>query len=136
MLLQLSNPQNQDLTDLCSEIITKLSIRAKEKTWYTPGLTLIWDNYLSELYEHAHVIPTVTQIFEGYFNNLIYEQQDSDYIIRVDPTAKLPGVNATIQELANIINYGTLDMPSYPLFDKLFDAEAEELTDEQEQEND
>ena len=133
MLLLLSNPQNQDLTDLCGEIITKLSIRAKEKTWYTPGLTLVWNTYLSTLYKPAIVTPTVSQIFEGYFNNLIYEQQGNDYIIRVDPTAKLPGVDATIQDLANIINYGTLDMPSYPIFDKLFNAEAEDITSEQEE---
>ena len=134
MLLLLSNPQNQDLTDLCSEIVTKLSIRAKENIWYTPGLTFLWDSYLKELYEPAQVKPTVVQIFEAYFNNLIYEQQGTDYIIRVDPNAKIQGVEATIQELANIINYGTLDMPSYPIFDKLFDVAAEELTSEQEQE--
>ena len=135
MLLLLSNPQNQDLTDLCADIITKLSIKAKDNIWYTSGLTSLWDNYLSELYKPAKVSPTVVQIFEGYFDNLIYEQQGTDYIIRVDPNARLEGVEATIQELANIINYGTLDMPSYPIFDKLFDAEAEELTSEQEQED-
>ena len=134
MLLLLSNPQNQDLTDLCSEIITKLNIRAKENIWYTPGLTFLWDSYLEELYQPAQVKPKVVQVFEAYFNNLIYEQQGTDYIIRVDPNAKIQGVEATIQELANIINYGTLDMPSYPIFDKLFDVAAEELTSEQEQE--
>lgn len=134
MLLQLSNPESQDLTDLCGEIITKLSIRARETTWYTPGLTQLWDTYLSELYKSANVVPNVAQVFESYFDNLIYEQQGTDYIIRVDPNARLNGVHATIQELANIINYGTLDMPSYPIFDKLFDAEAQELNTQQEQE--
>ena len=97
---------------------------SKDEGWFIPELSSLWDEYFQELYKEADTRPTVKDIFQAYFSNLVYIKDKKNYIIKVDKNAKIEGIDATIENLAKIVNFGTLDMPRYNIFDRLFDFTA------------
>ena len=68
-------------------------------------------------------------ILIGALNNLIYTKNPSDngYIIEIDPNEIIPNFDAKFIDIANLVNYGTLSVQAYPIFDEVFDLVAEEL---------
>ena len=113
MYLEIINPDNLDLDNFSTYLCAKLSVYSKDEGWFIPELSSLWDEYFQELY-----------IFQAYFSNLVYIKDKKNYIIKVDKNAKIEGIDATIENLAKIVNFGTLDMPRYNIFDRLFDFTA------------
>lgn len=134
MYLLINNPENLNLDEFCADVCAKLYISCEDEAWYIPAMRQYWDKYLAQIYRQVDHCPTVKEVFEAYFKNLKFTQEGLAYIITVNPTVKLKNIDATVETLANLINYGTLDMPAYPLFDDVFDQVAEEITTLQEQE--
>ena len=124
MYLEIINPDNLDLDNFSTYLCAKLSVYSKDEGWFIPELSILWDEYFQELYKEADTRPTVKDIFQAYFSNLVYIKDKKNYIIKVDKNAKIEGIDATIESLAKIVNFGTLDMPRYNIFDRLFDFTA------------
>lgn len=130
MFLLIKNPNNIDLSSFCEYLCTKFIRYSKSDSWYTPELTALWDNYFTELYKEKESRPTVRLVFQAYFSNLSCKTVADGVVIVSNKNYKLPGINELVVDLAKIINYGTLEMPKYPLFDKLFDFVADNIDNE------
>lgn len=62
--------------------------------------------------------------------NLIYtEMPDGSYVISIDSNQIVPDTRAKIIEVAQLVNYGNMSVPSYPIFDEVFNFFADNLND-------
>ena len=60
--------------------------------------------------------------------NLVYNKQSNgDYIVSIDSTQIAPNTRAKIIDIAQLVNYGTLSTPAYPIFDTVFSYFAKRL---------
>lgn len=77
--------------------------------------TQLWDKYFKEFYN------TNTQdiIIQGALNLYIKDTRDF-YIIQIKDNQTVQGTTAKLYDLCNEINYGSLSLPPYPIFDNAF----------------
>lgn len=62
--------------------------------------------------------------------NLVYtEMPDGSYVISIDSNQIVPDTRAKIIEVAQLVNYGNMSVPSYPIFDEVFNFFADNLND-------
>lgn len=126
MQLEIENSDNIDLKDFCEYLCTKLFIYAKTYDTSNSVLSGKWDDYITTLYR-GEKHPTVQDIFQQYFSNIIYFSIGNNYVLQCDRNVKLKGFNESVDTLARLINYGTLDMQKYPVFDNVLDYFASNL---------
>ena len=95
-----------------------------------------FDEYLNSSNILTPNIPTNKKFFIstkniliGALNNLIFIKQpvDNSYIIEISPNEYIPNFNAKFIDIANLVNYGTISIQAYPIFDKVFDSVAKKL---------
>ena len=67
-------------------------------------------------------------ILIGAINNLIYtKQNNNNYIIEINPNEYIPNMRAKFIDIARLVNYGTLSIRAYNIFDKTFELVAKRL---------
>lgn len=82
-----------------------------------------WDLYFNSFSKLTNIfkknISSYEIIVSGIYN-LIYVKREREVVIKIDPSQKLPGINAKINILCNTINNGNLIVKGYPIFTDLF----------------
>lgn len=62
--------------------------------------------------------------------NLVYTKMpNGSYVISIDSNQIVPDTRAKIIEVAQLVNYGNMSVPSYPIFDEVFRFFADNLND-------
>ena len=86
------------------------------------NLTDKWNEYLINEYEWASgdTPKTVHNIICQGIQNLTCFKNGSLYIISIDPNINLQGTSAKLYDLCYMVNYGSLSMSPYPIFEDTF----------------
>lgn len=80
-----------------------------------------WDKYLKNYKWHVdEYAPEVQDILIQGALNIKCKDHKDQYIISIDPDQIVPGTTAKLDDLCTIINYGTLEVPPYPIFSDAF----------------
>lgn len=89
--------------------------RKKLINWdiYFNSYSKLTNNFKKELSSYEIIISGIY--------NLIYIKQDKVVRILIDPSQKLPGIDAKINVLCEMINEGNLLLKGYPFFTYIFD---------------
>ena len=95
-----------------------------------------FDKYLNsgnviefEIPVNKRVRISTKNILIGAINNLIYTKQNNNnnYIIEINPNEYIPNMRAKFIDIAKLVNYGTLSVQAYDIFDKTFELVAKRL---------
>lgn len=134
MYLEIENPEEMDIAPFAEWLCERLRESAADPATHDPSLETLWSNYFEDNDlgwprddSDDPIAPSAGFIIDMYFNNLILQRRGQNIIITVDPTATLRGTSITIDSLAALMNYGTLLTTSYPYFDSIFEAYADNL---------
>lgn len=119
MELLIPNTYEDDFYSFIINYIEKVGIgridRKKLINWdlYFNSFSKLTNNFKKELSSYEIIISGIY--------NLIYIKQDKVVRILIDPSQKLPGINAKINVLCEMINEGNLILKGYPFFTYIFD---------------
>ncbi len=91
-------------------------------TMYSPKFEH-WNLYLQTIPEFASLDKPVTvqEILLLAISYLKFYKFDKNYEIVIDNNKKVLDTNAKLYDICKLINYGTLDIPGYPVFTNAFD---------------
>ena len=136
MHLLIKNPNGLDIKEFVNWVADDISTHAKVNAARIPELEEVWDNYFQTTdlgwakdETGNPSAPTVNYIIHQFFDNLKITQFGQDYDISTDQELKIVGTSLTIDMLASMINFGTLDLPAYNYFDVVFEVYADQLQD-------
>lgn len=81
-----------------------------------------WDEFFLNEYEWlpGEIPKSAYDIVYVGMQNLTYVRNKDLYIISVDPDKKMQGTSAKLYDLCSVINYGTLSITPYPIFEDTF----------------
>lgn len=134
MQLEVNNPDKLELDDFIVWLMADIAKTAPDKTLRNLPLEELWYKYFSNIdlgwvkdSKDNFVIPTIEYIINTFFENLIAVKDGDDYVIKPNSEIKLNNTDIPIELLADIMNHGTLDTPSYPYFDFIFDMYSDDL---------
>lgn len=87
-----------------------------------PNILKNWDNYFNFRYNWwgENNKENVLSILVQGINSLNIYNIRENYIITINPNKNIPGTTAKLYDLCALINYGNLEMPPYPIFEKSF----------------
>lgn len=132
MYLLIKNEDNLDLDDFIQELLSDLYETGVDKEFRNQELEQIWYNYFLESdlgWEKdsagKNIVPTIEYILQEYYSNLVVNKSENNYIISSDPEIKINGTNLSIVFLTTMMNFGTMDIPSYNQVDNVFDFYSE-----------
>ena len=132
----ISNPDKLNLDAFLPWLISDMSNRALELNYRTLPLEELWYNYFKNTdfgwvrdSKGDLVVPTIEYIIYQYFSTLQIQKSGDDYKLVPDSEQVISGTDIPIEMLANIMNEGTLDIPSYPYFQFIFDLYEDNLQD-------
>lgn len=128
MTLEIENPEQLELDDfITSSLIPKIQesfVKEIDKVKLIPI-----NEYINKLNISTFgVYINAADILIAAVYNLIYTKQPSgNYIISIDSNQIAPNTRAKIIDIAQLVNYGTLSTPAYPIFDEVFSFFATRL---------
>ena len=132
MYLLIKNEDNLDLDDFIQELLSDLYETGVDKEFRNQELEQIWYNYFLESdlgWEKdsagKSIVPTIEYILQEYYSNLVVNKSENNYIISSDPEIKINGTNLSIVFLTTMMNFGTMDIPSYNQVDNVFNFYSE-----------
>ena len=132
MYLLIKNEDNLDLDDFIQELLSDLYETGVDKEFRNQELEQIWYNYFLESdlgWEKdsagKNIVPTIEYILQEYYSNLVVNKSENNYIISSDPEIKINGTNLSIVFLTTMMNFGTMDIPSYNQVDNVFNFYSE-----------
>ena len=118
MELLIPNNYEDDFYSFIINYIEKIGIgridRKKLINWdlYFNSFSKLTNNFKKNISSYEIIISGIY--------NLIYIKREREVVIKIDPSQKLPGINAKINILCNTINNGNLIVKGYPIFTDLF----------------
>ena len=118
MELLIPNSYEDDFYSFIINYIEKIGIgridRKKLINWdlYFNSFSKLTNNFKKNISSYEIIISGIY--------NLIYVKREREVVIKIDPSQKLPGINAKINILCNTINNGNLIVKGYPIFTDLF----------------
>lgn len=128
MFLLIKNEDNIDLDDFVQSLIYNIYETGVDSSFRNAKMEEMWYNFFLEAdfgWEKdsagKNIVPTIEYILQQYYSNLIVTKSENNYIISSDPEVKINGTNISIVFLANMMNFGTLEVPSYNQIDTVFD---------------
>lgn len=134
MHLLITNPDNLDLEDFVKWVMEDISVQAVSYKYRSRELEEVWNEYFQTTDLGwarddfgKPIVPTVNYIINQFFDNLRIVVVGSGYDIITDQENSISGTDITIDLLATMMNYGTIDMPSYPYFEAMFERYADLL---------
>lgn len=73
-----------------------------------------------------HILTSKDILIAGTYN-LTIDHNNNSYTIRLNPNAFIPDTYAKFINIINLINYGTLTLFAYPIYDKMMEFFAENI---------
>lgn len=94
-----------------------------------PDRLNLWDKYLnqpdiSRRLGFDRVVTTRSILEAGVYNLVVKDRADSS-VIEIDNTSIVPNSNAKFINIINLINYGTLTISGYSIYEDIFNYLAE-----------
>lgn len=121
MNLTLIKPSKDSIQDFSRQVLELIKLNSKKKIDINAKLYGSWNEYLKTLFPNLN--KSLNQIYQLFFKNQILIEGLDKYIITVNKNIKVDGIPLDL--LANIINYGTLDMKGLNTFDKEYSLLAD-----------
>ena len=130
MELIIENPNNLNLGAFCSYLISEM-IKYIDNT-INDNQLIRFDSYINNnlkirfidkfprLLKSRDILITAVQ-------TLYYVKQGNDYIIKINPNNFIPNTYAKFIDIVSLINYGNMQLQSYPIIDEMFDYFAANL---------
>ena len=130
MELIIENPNNLNLDAFCSYLISEM-IEYIDNT-INDNQLIRFDSYINNnlkikfidkfprLLKSRYILITAVQ-------TLYYVKQGNDYIIKINPNNFIPNTYAKFIDIVSLINYGNMQLQSYPIIDEMFDYFAANL---------
>ena len=130
MELIIENPNNLNLDAFCSYLISEM-IEYIDNT-INDNQLIRFDSYINNnlkikfidkfprLLKSRDILITAVQ-------TLYYVKQGNDYIIKINPNNFIPNTYAKFIDIVSLINYGNMQLQSYPIIDEMFDYFAANL---------
>ncbi len=130
MELIIENPNNLNLDAFCSYLISEM-IEYIDNT-INDNQLIRFDSYINNnlkikfidkfprLLKSRDILITAVQ-------TLYYVKQGDDYIIKINPNNFIPNTYAKFIDIVSLINYGNMQLQSYPIIDEMFDYFAANL---------
>ena len=118
MELLIPNSYDDDFYSFIINYIEKIGVgridRKKLINWdlYFNSFSKLTNNFKKNISSYEIIISGIY--------NLIYIKREREVVIKIDPSQKLPGINAKINVLCSTINNGNLIVKGYPIFTDLF----------------
>lgn len=130
MKLTIKNPEDLYLDEFIADFLFPMIQDIVDKS-YNPLKASAVENYINELYkDNSAQYIYVKDILNQAIDNLIYIRTPScDYEIQVDSTKNVYNIRAKIIDLVNMINYGTLSTPAYPILSDALTFIKENIVD-------
>lgn len=126
MRLFINNPSDEPLDKFIYEyVIPEINLvfsyklnhaRCLNWTKYFQTIDLGWITYKN----NKKVIPSAYEVLIAGIKNLRVLDCANHYIIEINPNEIAPKTRAKLIDICNLINYGNLEMPAYPIFEDTF----------------
>ena len=130
MELIIENPNNLNLGAFCSYLISEMieyinnTINDNQlirfDSYINNNLKIRFIDKFPRLLKSRDILITAVQ-------TLYYVKQGDDYIIKINPNNFIPNTYAKFIDIVSLINYGNMQLQSYPIIDKMFDYFAANL---------
>jgi len=90
---------------------------------YNPKKTVLHEVYINEFYKSKFKkhISAREVIISGLYN-ISWQRYVDKIVIEINPNQLIAGTDAKLYEVCKLINFGTLDLPAYPIFTDLFET--------------
>ena len=85
-----------------------------------------WEQYFLSNY---NLNINIFSILHLGLETLQFQEQGDQYIIQLNPNIFIQGLTAKLYDICALVNYGNLDMPPYPIIDKVFDTLCDNVTE-------
>ena len=129
MNLEIENKSDIQL----DEYISQTLMPSMQKTFIShidDRLLVKFDKYLTDVYsQYVNGIISTRKLIIDCIYNLIYNKTDSTYIIEINPNTKIDTIDVKHIDIARLVNYGNMQLSSYPIFTDLFDYYAQVFPD-------
>lgn len=128
--LEIQNVDNLDLDKFCEYLIGMM--REYLLTEIDKMQTKRFDDYIKEkgiiksIYRNGKT-PMVKDILVASTSHLIVNKVNSNYIIKLNPNAKIPNTSAKFIEIIKLVDEGNLEVKRYPIYSDMTDFFAKNL---------
>lgn len=115
-----------DIIDFCKWLITQ--IQSYMKSNLNIKRADIFDKYINENIpmQPKRILITKDLILSASYN-LIVNKVQNNYIIEIDPNIFIPNTFAKFINIMQLINYGNLVLPPYPIWTETFNYFADNI---------
>lgn len=130
MELIIRNPMKLNLSSFCNYLINKMvnyisnvindNQLIRFDKYINNNLNIRFIDKFPRLLKSRDVLITAVQ-------TLYYIKQGNDYIIKINPNNFIPNTYAKFIDIVSLINYGNMQLQSYPIIDEMFDYFADNL---------
>lgn len=130
MELRIKNPAKLELSNFCNYLISKMvtyisnaindSQLIRFDKYINNNLKIKFIDKFPRLLKSRNVLITAVQ-------TLYCVKQVNDYIIKINPNNFIPNTYAKFIDIVSLINYGNMQLQSYPIIDEMFDYFAANL---------
>lgn len=131
MTLTVDNPDGLDLDGFISEKLIP-EIQGVFPSMINDGKLISVNDFVNntlKLSPQGRWINVKDVLLSAIYNLVYTEMPDGSYVISIDSNQIVPDTRAKIIEVAQLVNYGNMSVPSYPIFDEVFNFFADNLND-------
>lgn len=131
MTLTVDNPDRLDLDGFISEKLIP-EIQEIFPSMINDGKLISVNDFVNntlKLSPQGRWINVKDVLLSAIYNLTYTEMPDGSYVISIDSNQIVPDTRAKIIEVAQLVNYGNMSVPSYPIFDEVFNFFADNLND-------
>ena len=131
MTLTVDNPDRLDLDGFISERLIP-EIQEVFSSMINDGKLISVNDFVNntlKLSPQGRWINVKDVLLSAIYNLVYTEMPDGSYVISIDSNQIVPDTRAKIIEVAQLVNYGNMSVPSYPIFDEVFNFFADNLND-------
>lgn len=131
MTLTVDNPDRLDLDGFISEKLIP-EIQEVFPSMINDGKLISVNDFVNntlKLSLQGRWIDVKDVLLSAIYNLVYTEMPDGSYVISIDSNQIVPDTRAKIIEVAQLVNYGNMSVPSYPIFDEVFNFFADNLND-------
>lgn len=131
MTLTVDNPDRLDLDGFISERLIP-EIQEVFPSMINDGKLISVNDFVNntlKLSPQGRWINVKDVLLSAIYNLVYTEMPDGSYVISIDSNQIVPDTRAKIIEVAQLVNYGNMSVPSYPIFDEVFNFFADNLND-------
>lgn len=131
MTLTVDNPDKLDLDGFISEKLIP-EIQEVFPSMINDGKLISVNDFINntlKLSPQGRWINVKDVLVSAIYNLVYTEMPNGSYVISIDSNQIVPDTRAKIIEVARLVNYGNMSVPSYPIFDEVFKFFADNLND-------